>query len=611
MFAVFFIQSYQHKREKEFGSTVVGILAIVSALLTSSLIPVDIFLVSSFKSSDGVYHEWASMQNVAAVTDTVRYAYYAFYALTIAFIFVFIPLAYFYYEEKDEEAGTTGTQRLCASMKYTIGLLIVMGVLMCIGAFALGSGGNTCDNRNGTDIADWTKCKAEYAEHALTDNGGNNALSFTIGFLTFVGVTYFIMYTAVGMVTMPIDMIRSRGGSKEDIADAEAQLRLNEEKQDSIRAKYSSGSARDKKKKKMSAKDERTLDRLREEERQISSATKQAKELSTGCLATLGKIFRPFEFLFGIAFMVLGVFLTVSLVMTSSDKLYQITDQKLDWKTGYTHVAPKLINPVDKAMNEFQKAFPVDYVLMTLIIYYFLMATMAGVRQLGVRFCGMKVFNIRRQRTPPQALLFMCTIVMFTMLFINVVLLTLAPQYMTYGNQRYPTIDPYVPAKKGDPATCHHVQAFPPKATALCDSQAPQYMYTWTYNHTTYQLDDASFYNSTFRNGCVPKSVLSVCVTNTTTIDYDLDLGYCDRVTACTSTRVAALLHAFFYNLWFFGAIYYWANWGFIGVFFLSLVYFTCKRRRSLVQSLLNDAKEDTYESDDDMTPFNPSWARK
>ena len=32
---------------------------------------------------------------------------------------------------------------------------------------------------------------------------------------------------------------------------------------------------------------------------------------------------------------------------------------------------------------------------------------------------------------------------MFTLLFINVVLLTLAPQYVTYGNQHYSNVDVY------------------------------------------------------------------------------------------------------------------------------------------------------------------------
>jgi len=53
-----------------------------------------------------------------------------------------------------------------------------------------------------------------YAERALTDNGGANAISFTVGFMTFVGLLYFMFYTGAGMVLMPIGMIRSRGRYK-------------------------------------------------------------------------------------------------------------------------------------------------------------------------------------------------------------------------------------------------------------------------------------------------------------------------------------------------------------------------------------------------------------
>ena len=37
----------------------------------------------------------------------------------------------------------------------------------------------------------------------------------------------------------------------------------------------------------------------------------------------------------------------------------------------------------------------------------------------------------------PQALLFLILMVMLTMLFLNVMLFTLAPQYVMYGSQRY------------------------------------------------------------------------------------------------------------------------------------------------------------------------------
>jgi hypothetical protein len=83
----------------------------------------------------------------------------------------------------------------------------------------------------------------------------------------------------------------------------------------------------------------------------------------------------------------------------------------------------------------------------------------------------------------------------------------------------------------------------------------------------------------------------------------------CEITEPCLKTRLAALLSSFFYNFWFLGFCYYWANWGFIAVFFLSLIWCTCKRRKSLFQALVNDVEADLLgDDDDDMTPFKPSW---
>ena len=92
------------------GSTVTAVLGLTLALLTCALIPVDIFLVSSMKGSDGMFkarpqkplgyvltalQSWAESQsNRDTITDSLTYAYYAMYALVVAFAFCFIPLAY-------------------------------------------------------------------------------------------------------------------------------------------------------------------------------------------------------------------------------------------------------------------------------------------------------------------------------------------------------------------------------------------------------------------------------------------------------------------------------------------------------------------------------------
>ncbi len=96
---------------------------------------------------------------------------------------------------------------------------------------------------------------------------------------------------------------------------------------------------------------------------------------------------------------------------------------------------------------------------MTILVYYFVICTMSGIRSLGVRFCCLKMykvsplpwyffilffckptkrcFQIRPQRTVPQGILFTCMLLMFSMLALNILLITLMPTYISYGNQRY------------------------------------------------------------------------------------------------------------------------------------------------------------------------------
>ena len=54
-----------------------------------------------------------------------------------------------------------------------------------------------------------------------------------------------------------------------------------------------------------------------------------------------------------------------------------------------------------------------------------------------MRSLAEQVFKIRPRRTPPQPLLLACVLLMLIMLVMNVEVLTLAPQYATFGSQQY------------------------------------------------------------------------------------------------------------------------------------------------------------------------------
>ncbi|KAI2658015.1 Lysosomal cobalamin transport escort protein LMBD1 [Labeo rohita] len=75
-----YIRKYQSRQESEVISTITAICALAIALITSALLPVDIFLVSFMKYPNGTYKEWAA-NNVTRqqIEDTVLYGYYSKY----------------------------------------------------------------------------------------------------------------------------------------------------------------------------------------------------------------------------------------------------------------------------------------------------------------------------------------------------------------------------------------------------------------------------------------------------------------------------------------------------------------------------------------------------
>merc|ERR1719379_495726 len=189
-------------------------------------------------------------------------------------------------------------------MLYTLGLLVIMAIVIMIGALAISTGGDSCDvSVNATNWRQWSECRATYAEKALTSSSGANAISFTVGLLTVVGVLYFIFYTAVGMVAMPLNMIRSRTSSKDDRFEVDQRVRINEEKASNIRSKYSG-----RKKGRMSRRERRLLDEVDHENDVLSRASRRADRIQSGCLARVGAVLRPFEFVFGILFLLLSLF---------------------------------------------------------------------------------------------------------------------------------------------------------------------------------------------------------------------------------------------------------------------------------------------------------------
>lgn len=81
MFCWIYIRKFQSRRESEVISTITAICALAIALITSALLPVDIFLVSFMKYPNGTYKVSILFFNLKSKCISQLY----FFCLIVAF----------------------------------------------------------------------------------------------------------------------------------------------------------------------------------------------------------------------------------------------------------------------------------------------------------------------------------------------------------------------------------------------------------------------------------------------------------------------------------------------------------------------------------------------
>ncbi|XP_053566390.1 lysosomal cobalamin transport escort protein LMBD1 [Bombina bombina] len=375
-FCWIYVRKYQSHQESEVISTITAIAALAIALITSALLPVDIFLVSFMKNQNGTFKEWAE-NNVTRlqIENTVLIGYYTLYSIILFCVFLWIPFVYFYYEEKDDDDGRQCSQ-INNALKYTLGFVLVCSFLLLIGAFVPL---DIATNKNSTEL---DKIKLLFEE--LGSSHGLSALSFSISSLTLIGMLATITYTC-------------KDGRP------------------------------------LSSKDRRTLYKLEEKLRTLQRRERHLKQHENSCWTKFCSVMRPFKIVWGIFFILVALLIVISLFLSNLDKALH----SAGINTGFIIFGTNLTNPLNILLPILQTVFPLDYLLITIIIIYFIFTSMAGIRNMGIWFFWIQLYKIRRGRTRPQALLFLCMILLLIVLHTSYMIYSLAPQYVMYGSQKY------------------------------------------------------------------------------------------------------------------------------------------------------------------------------
>ncbi|KAJ6665857.1 hypothetical protein lerEdw1_001329 [Lerista edwardsae] len=411
-----YVRKYQSRRESEVISTITSIFALAIALITSALLPVDIFLVSYVKNQNGTFKDWADANVTRQIEDTVLYAYYTLYSIILFCVFLWIPFVYFYYEEKDEDSDACSQVK--TAFKYTLGFLLVCAILLLIGAFI------PLDIPNKKNSTEWEKVKFLFEE--LGSSHGLAALSFSISSLTLIGMVATIIYTAYGMSALPLNLIKGTRNASYELLENTEDIEEIEQNIQRIKSKCKDGRP-------LPTRDRRMLQQLEERLRALRRRGRRLEYIEKSCWSKFCGAMRPLKIVWGVFFILVALLFTISLFLSNLDKA--LHSAGID--SGFIILGTNLTNPLNMLLPVLQTVFPLDYILISTIIMYFIFTSMAGIRNMGIWFFWMRLYKIRRGRTRPQALLFLCMILLLIVLHTSYMIYSLAPQYVMYGSQKY------------------------------------------------------------------------------------------------------------------------------------------------------------------------------
>jgi len=158
---------------------------------------------------------------------------------------------------------------------------------------------------------------------------------------------------------------------------------------------------------------------------------------------SLKVILRPFGIIFGAIFFLVSLLIAVSIFLTLIDRL--INHIGCGIGCGFILSHSGIFNPLDRLLVLLSNVFPLDYILLLLIILYLYMATLNGIVYWGIRLCCIKLYSFKEQRTAPQGLLIASIFLMTSLLAIENQILTIAPSYALFGSQKFVTENKTVP----------------------------------------------------------------------------------------------------------------------------------------------------------------------
>ena len=291
-----------------------------------------------------------------------------------------------------------------------------------------------------------------------------------------LGICLYVLYTSWGLALFPISLIKSAPAiSSPTLQATTAQhLESNRERQRQLEGRCGGNLEH------LSSKDRRELDTLTREERTlirrqrlVEEARGEGRSWLIQAWYKIGAILRPFKLLGGILLLVVALTTWVSMLLTMIDKVKNSVCKR---HCGYILGHISVFNPINWVLVQSAKFFPVDYAIFTALVLLLFSSSVLGVATVGIRFLWIRIFQIRKGHTSPQALLLATVMLMLIILALNYsISMIVAPQYATFGPQTFCDRAPVSPLEQPD---CSDNKDLIKPCSELADTPAAQQICT-------------------------------------------------------------------------------------------------------------------------------------
>ncbi|CRH01707.1 conserved Plasmodium membrane protein, unknown function [Plasmodium relictum] len=391
------------------------VLSLSTSFILVLFIPIDIYLVSNgnLEISDFEINQ-----------KIVSKIYHFMFWILIFQAYVVVPFSYFYLKNKNAyknefDDNIIPCENVIESLKKTIYFIFFLVVLSIIGLVY----------RPGHKLAMEKGKELEYIYDLLDmKHTGESAVLFLMGCVVLIGVSFWVTYTSYGIACLPLSFLQQKDIEYER-KEIENRFINLKEKERMIKNKYNSNSE-------VKGNDKYEILKIEQMKRVLSRYNYKLQEIekiSESWLSYIIGIIFTFRVITGIIFLVFSFIIYISLLASITDKYF---NSICAYKCGFVlEQINSIFNLLDSLLIFFSRFFPIDILVIASLAIYIFCCSLYGIVNVGIRIFFIPIYKLKPKKSSPETMLILCFLIIHIILVLIMTLLTIAPNYITYGIQ--------------------------------------------------------------------------------------------------------------------------------------------------------------------------------